>query len=111
MARLYRQGVVVNVLNPKTALFFLAFLPQFVDPAGGATWAQILLLGLLCACFGFLSDGTWTLVRERWASGCAGAPASESRATFPTRTSSPWRGRRALGARQAVVGFAALSRR
>ena len=62
LGRLYRQGIVVNVLNPKTALFFLAFLPQFVDPGGGATWLQILALGLLFAALGFLSDGTWALV-------------------------------------------------
>jgi threonine/homoserine/homoserine lactone efflux protein len=62
LGRLYRQGIVVNVLNPKTALFFLAFLPQFVDPSRGAAWAQILVLGLLFACLGFLSDGTWALV-------------------------------------------------
>jgi threonine/homoserine/homoserine lactone efflux protein len=62
LGRLYRQGIVVNVLNPKTALFFLAFLPQFVDPARGAAWEQILLLGLLFACLGALTDGTWALV-------------------------------------------------
>lgn len=62
LGRLYRQGIVVNTLNPKTALFFLAFLPQFVDPEAGAAWAQILLLGILFACLGFLSDGTWALV-------------------------------------------------
>jgi threonine/homoserine/homoserine lactone efflux protein len=62
LSRLYRQGIVVNVLNPKTALFFLAFLPQFVDSTRGAAWAQILLLGLLFACLGFLSDGVWALV-------------------------------------------------
>jgi threonine/homoserine/homoserine lactone efflux protein len=61
-ARLFRQGIVVNVLNPKTALFFLAFLPQFIDPSRGAAWAQILALGLLFAALGFLSDGTWALV-------------------------------------------------
>jgi threonine/homoserine/homoserine lactone efflux protein len=62
LGRLYRQGIVVNTLNPKTALFFLAFLPQFVDPSRGLAWVQILLLGLLFATLGFLSDGTWALV-------------------------------------------------
>jgi threonine/homoserine/homoserine lactone efflux protein len=62
LGRLYRQGILVNTLNPKTALFFLAFLPQFVDSTRGAAWAQILLLGLLFAGLGFLSDGVWALV-------------------------------------------------
>ena len=62
LVRLYRQGIVVNTLNPKTALFFLAFLPQFVDPSRGVAWVQVLLLGLLFATLGFLSDGTWALV-------------------------------------------------
>jgi threonine/homoserine/homoserine lactone efflux protein len=44
--RVFRQGVVTNVLNPKVALFFLAFLPQFVDAASGHVGAQIVLLGL-----------------------------------------------------------------
>jgi threonine/homoserine/homoserine lactone efflux protein len=61
-AHLYRQGIVVNVLNPKTALFFLAFLPQFVDPSRGAAWVQILALGLLFSVLGFVSDSTWALV-------------------------------------------------
>jgi len=62
LGRLYRQGIVVNVLNPKTALFFLAFLPQFVDSSRGSPWLQILLLGLLFAVLGAMSDGVWALV-------------------------------------------------
>jgi threonine/homoserine/homoserine lactone efflux protein len=60
-ASLYRQGIVVNTLNPKTALFFLAFLPQFISEHGAA-WAQILVLGLIFACLGAMSDGCWALV-------------------------------------------------
>lgn len=43
----FLQGVVVSVLNPKVALFFLSFLPQFIDPASGAVTTQLLILGLL----------------------------------------------------------------
>lgn len=45
--RLYRRGIIMNVTNPKVSLFFLAFLPQFADPAFGPVMPQILLLGLL----------------------------------------------------------------
>jgi threonine/homoserine/homoserine lactone efflux protein len=62
LGRIYRQGIVVNVLNPKTALFFLAFLPQFVDSSRGGTAQQILLLGLIFAALGLVSDSAYALV-------------------------------------------------
>lgn len=43
----YRQAILVEVLNPKTALFFLAFLPQFVNPEGGSSILQFIILGLI----------------------------------------------------------------
>src|SRR5579859_3093143 len=50
--RIYSQAVLTNVLNPKVALFFVAFLPQFVNPAWGYIPLQLLLLGTLFNCSG-----------------------------------------------------------
>jgi threonine/homoserine/homoserine lactone efflux protein len=60
-SRLFWQGAVVNLLNPKTALFFLAFLPQFVDPSAPVA-PQMLVLGTLLVGLGVVSDGTYALV-------------------------------------------------
>ena len=57
----FRQGFVVNALNPKTAVFFLAFVPHFVDPSRGAT-SQILILSALFILLGLISDGLYATV-------------------------------------------------
>jgi threonine/homoserine/homoserine lactone efflux protein len=59
--RTFRRGVVVNVLNPKTALFFLAFLPQFVDPDEPVR-LQLALLGGIFVVIALASDAAWALV-------------------------------------------------
>jgi threonine/homoserine/homoserine lactone efflux protein len=59
--RAFMRGAVVNVLNPKTALFFLALLPQFVDPDRGGVWSQALVLGLLFVALGLVTDSTYAL--------------------------------------------------
>jgi len=61
LSRRYWQGVVVNILNPKTALFFFAFLPQFVDPEKGSAALQIGVLGLLFVTLAVASDSMWAL--------------------------------------------------
>jgi threonine/homoserine/homoserine lactone efflux protein len=86
LASTYRQAVLVNILNPKVALFFLAFLPQFVDPQRGPAWAQILVLGVVFLLIGLCLDlsyataagtiGHWLQRRpralrwQRYTSGC-----------------------------------------
>ena len=60
--RAFTQGVVVNVLNPKVALFFLSFLPQFIRPEIGRPAVQALVLGLVFVGIGFFTDGTYSLI-------------------------------------------------
>ena len=62
LARIYWQGFVINLLNPKTALFFFAFLPQFVDPAKGNVTSQTLLLGALFVGMALVTDSLYALL-------------------------------------------------
>ena len=60
----FYQGLMVNLLNPKTALFFMAFLPQFVDTSRGRVTLQIILFGAILACLGTTSDCAYALLAD-----------------------------------------------
>ena len=62
LRHIYSQGVLVATLNPKTALFFLAFLPQFVDPSAGSVTLQFLTLGGLFVTMAIVTDSMYALL-------------------------------------------------
>jgi threonine/homoserine/homoserine lactone efflux protein len=62
LRRTFIQGMVVEVLNPKTALFFLAFLPQFIDQDRGSVTSQAFVLGAVVAIIGLVSDSMYALI-------------------------------------------------
>jgi len=98
--RSYAQGIVVEVLNPKVAIFFLALLPQFVDPNRPAPALQMLVLGLTFTLLGVLSDGTYAVAAARIGTRLAARRATRRRMA------------RASGAVYIGLGvFAALARR
>lgn len=72
LRRIFSQGIVVAVLNPKTALFFFAFLPQFVDPTSDSVTLQILLLGVLMVLMATVTDTMYAIMAGtagRWLRG------------------------------------------
>ena len=73
-ARAFREGIVVEALNPKTAAFFLAFLPQFVDPSAGPVWLQFLLLGLISVVLNTAVDVVVAVLASRARSIAVGRP-------------------------------------
>lgn len=62
LSSVFWQGAVVDILNPKVALFFLAFLPQFVDASQGPVWAQMIVFGMTFTLVGLLTDGLYALL-------------------------------------------------
>jgi threonine/homoserine/homoserine lactone efflux protein len=95
LARAYGQAVVIQLLNPKVALFFLAFLPQFVDPARGAVAGQVLVLGAVLAVLGLLLDVLYALAADAAARRLRG------------RTGAAGHGRLLTGGTYVVLGVAA----
>ena len=65
LKRLFTDGVVVSILNPKIAVFFLAFLPQFVQPSAGSSSLQVLMLGLLYVTLALFTDSAYALLASR----------------------------------------------
>jgi threonine/homoserine/homoserine lactone efflux protein len=97
--RVFGQGVLVSALNPKTAIFFVAFLPQFADPARGPLAPQLALLGLIFIVIAWISDSMWAVV--------AGAAAHKLRSPRGRR----WTSRASGGAFVLLGAVAATARR
>ncbi|WP_421997667.1 LysE family translocator [Reyranella sp.] len=98
--RAFREGVLIEALNPKTAAFFLAFIPQFVDPASGSVALQFVVLGFISVSLNTLADIVVALAANRIRQGAAARPYLICRL------------REASGALMAALGFGlALAKR
>lgn len=73
--RAFREGVVVEALNPKTAAFFLAFIPQFVDPTEGSVALQFVMLGFVSVALDTLADIVVAFAASGIRKGAAARPA------------------------------------
>jgi threonine/homoserine/homoserine lactone efflux protein len=62
LLHIFKEGMIVNLLNPKTALFFFAFLPQFINPEAGGVAVQFFVLGALFVAMGLISDGVYAVI-------------------------------------------------
>lgn len=60
--KIFYESVIVEVMNPKTALFFLAFFPQFITPSAGSVSAQFLLLGTIFIILAFINDSLYAIL-------------------------------------------------
>lgn len=84
VARSFGQGLVVNLLNPKTSLLFLAFLPQFIDPAHGSSTTQIFVLGGTAALLGIMVDSLYALIASAAGTALRRSPAFLRRQRYLT---------------------------
>lgn len=82
--RLYIDGVLVDVLNPKTALFFVAFLPQFVDPGHGPVAVQVAFLGACFVVLAVICDGGYAVLATRLGRRFRGSERARARTAFVT---------------------------
>lgn len=84
LRRVYVEGLVVNVFNPKVILFFLALLPQFVDRSAGAVPGQVMLLGMVLFVLGVITDMTYALGAGSLGAWLRGRPSFARRRRYVT---------------------------